>query len=246
METILNPVTFINETGDSDWLLICEHASQCVPPQLKQLGLQPHHLNEHIAYDIGAYEMTQALVQELNATAICCNYSRLVIDCNRTLTAPDCIPTVSDGITIPGNIDLDSDDRLLRINGIYQPFHTAIFHTIADRLVHHRPLKIANIHSFTPMLSEEGFQRPWDIGFIYRDPNPTQQIIRYLQENTDYTIGDNQPYNGVTHKGYTLPVHADAHDLPGILVEFRQDLIDTPQGIAHWSALFATALRQIT
>lgn len=240
-----NPVTLLNEAGQSNWLLICEHASFRVPDNLKQLGLEKKFLKQHIGYDIGSYAMTLRLSQQLDATAIICNYSRLVIDCNRALTAEDCIPTVSDGIIIPGNQQLSKKDKEQRITGIYQPFHQVVTQTIINKLIHNPQLKIINIHSFTPMLSEEGVPRPWEIGFIYRQPSPTQQVITYLRSQTQAVVGDNEPYNGFTHPGYTLPVHADAQGIPGILVEFRQDLINNEKGQAFWSEIFINALATI-
>lgn len=238
----LDPVSLFNENGKSTWLLICEHASNRVPPHLEQLGLPDRYFEEHIGYDIGAFDMTMLLSERLNATAITCNYSRLVIDCNRTLTADDCIPAISDGVVIPGNHNLSETEKHQRIRQIYQPFHAAVFSTITDKIVHTPNLKIANIHSFTPALNVEGKFRPWEIGFIYRTPNPTQKIIHHIQKNTQYLVGDNQPYNGFTHKGYTLPAHADSQNIPSVLVEFRQDLIADSQGQQIWADIFANAL----
>lgn len=242
---IPNPVTLLNEAGESNWLLICEHASPCVPDHLSQLGLADKYLKQHISYDIGSHAMTLRLSQQLNATAVICNYSRLVIDCNRALTANDCIPEVSDGVAIPGNRQLSKKDREERIKGIYQPFHQVVASTIINKLIDNPQLKIANIHSFTPMLSEQGWLRPWEIGFIYRKPDPTQQLITYLKEHTHALVGDNEPYNGFTHPGYTLPVHADAQGIPGVLVEFRQDLIANESGQITWSNIFINALNAI-
>ncbi len=240
-----NPYTIINETASSDWLLISEHAGKHVPEYLNNLGLPEHIFDEHIGHDIGAYAMTQALSKKLNATAIVCNYSRLVIDCNRPLTDTTCMPAVSDGIAIPANIDLRTDDRLARINGIYQPFHSAVFRVLADKLARNPKMKIANIHSFTPMLAEEGKKRPWDIGFIYRNPNPSQHIIENLHKQTTHCIGDNQPYDGFIHKGYTIPAHCESQEMQGFLVEFRQDLINTPIGIEYWSDTLINAITDI-
>lgn len=241
----LNPYTVINKNGSSDWLLVCEHASNRVPSQLNGLGLPDNFFDEHIGHDIGAYEMTLTLSEQLDATAIVCNYSRLVIDCNRPLTAVDCIPKTSDGVVIPANAELSYEDRLLRINEIYQPFHTCVFHVLADKLIHNPQTKFANIHSFTPMLAEEGKKRPWEIGFIYRNPDPTLHIMDNLRQQTEHLVGDNQPYNGFTHKGYTVPVHSDAQEIPGFLVEFRQDLINHPSGVRYWADTLINAIADI-
>lgn len=241
----LNPYTVINPLGTSEWVLVCEHASNRVPSQLNSLGLPDSFFDEHIGHDIGAYEMTLTLSEQLDATAVICNYSRLVIDCNRTLSAGDCIPATSDGVVIPGNTNLSPEDKLFRINEIYRPFHTCVFQVLAEKLVNNPNTKLANIHSFTPMLATERQVRPWEIGFIYRDPNPTQQIMQAIREQTDYLVGDNEPYNGFTHKGYTVPAHADAQDLPSFLVEFRQDLIAQPSGVAHWSKVLLNAIADV-
>lgn len=241
----LNPVTVINENGKSDWLLVCEHASNTVPDSLHQLGLSASFFAQHIAYDIGAYEMTLALSEQLDATAIICNYSRLVIDCNRVLKASDCIPPKSDSVIIPGNQELSYAQRLQRINGIYRPFHRCVADKLAAKLAANPKTKFANIHSFTPVLTEEGMTRPWEIGFIYRLGEPTQDIIRHIRKHTAYLVGDNEPYNGFVHRGYTVPAHADAQEIPSFLVEFRQDLIQTAQGIQHWADILISALHSL-
>lgn len=238
----ISPVTVVNANGSSDWLLVCEHAGKNIPPELHHLGLDAHFVDTHIGYDIGAYEMTIALAQQLDATAVIGHYSRLVIDCNRSLTAPDCIPAHSDGVRIPGNQNVSIEDRAFRIKQIYQPFHSTVFQTLTDKLATNPQLKLGNIHSFTPMLSSEASPRPWDIGFVYRNPNPSQQLIRYIRQHSEYCVGDNQPYDGVIHKGYTVPAFADVNDLPAFLVEFRQDLIDTTDGVQHWASILNNAL----
>ncbi|PIE45451.1 MAG: N-formylglutamate amidohydrolase [Gammaproteobacteria bacterium] len=237
------PFTVINPDGDSDWLLICEHASCQVPDSLNNLGVDSAILHQHMGYDIGTYNLTQILSRRLNATAVVCNYSRLIIDCNRSLNQLDCIPEISDGIDIPGNQNLSEKDRLSRIEGIYQPFHSCIFHTLTNKLNHNHQLKIANIHSFTPMLATEGKKRPWHIGFAYRNPQPSHMVIDHIRHHTDYCVGDNEPYSGLTCHGYTTALHAESNDLPYLWVEFRQDLINHPDGVLHWADIFAKAMQ---
>lgn len=241
----LTPYSIINMGGKSDWLLVCEHAGNRLPPWLSSLGLSAKHMHEHIAYDIGTYEATLALCKKLDATAIVCHYSRLVIDCNRTLSAKDAIPTVSDGVVIPVNQQLSAKERQWRINRIYLPFHTTVTRILSQKMADNPKTKLANIHSFTPMLAEEGRQRPWEIGFIYQTPQPTQQIIANLKKQTRHIIGDNQPYSGVTHPGYTIPAHAMAQNIAHFLVEFRQDLINTTTGVDYWSDVLINAITDI-
>lgn len=85
-------------------VLLCDHASNYIPTELPDLGLPTSELARHIAWDIGAAGVTAALSEIFEAPAIFCNTSRLVIDCNRHLNAPDLIPELSDGTVIPGNL----------------------------------------------------------------------------------------------------------------------------------------------
>ena len=45
--------------GDGRFLILCDHASNYVPPELDNLGLPPEHLTRHIAYDPGAVEVAR-------------------------------------------------------------------------------------------------------------------------------------------------------------------------------------------
>jgi predicted N-formylglutamate amidohydrolase len=53
------PVSIVNPTGSAPVLLICDHASNAVPAALHGLGLIERDLHRHIAYDIGAAEVTR-------------------------------------------------------------------------------------------------------------------------------------------------------------------------------------------
>ena len=55
------PVSIVNPGGLAPVLLICDHASNAVPAALYGLGLVERDLHCHIAFDIGAAEVTQLL-----------------------------------------------------------------------------------------------------------------------------------------------------------------------------------------
>ena len=73
----------INPDAREGLIIVCEHASNHIPAPLGNLGLDPKHLGEHIALDIGAEDVTRAMCEMMGVTAIVSNVSRLVIDCNR-------------------------------------------------------------------------------------------------------------------------------------------------------------------
>jgi predicted N-formylglutamate amidohydrolase len=84
------------------------------------------------------------------------------------------------------------------------------------------------MHSFTPVM--DGFERPWEIGILWdRDARMVRPAIEGLRAK-GLTVGDNEPYSGRSTEDYSLHVHGEGRGLPSLLIEVRQDLIDTRQG----------------
>jgi predicted N-formylglutamate amidohydrolase len=69
--------------------------------------------------------------------------------------------------------------------------------------------------------------------------------MRILGEDPALVIGDNEPYSGRGSVGYTTKRHAESVGLPNVLIEIRQDLIDTHHGAEAWADRLATALRRV-
>jgi predicted N-formylglutamate amidohydrolase len=67
-------------------------------------------------------------------------------------------------------------------------------------------------------------------------------MMRALAQEGGFVIGDNQPYQ-IDNDDYTVPMHADARGLPGLLIEVRHDLIATAQGVAEWALRLERCLR---
>ena len=63
------PVSVVNEGGASACVLLCEHASNHIPAEYGKLGLDDKELGRHIAWDIGAAQVTRALSKRLDASA---------------------------------------------------------------------------------------------------------------------------------------------------------------------------------
>ena len=71
------------------WLITCDHARNAVPGWLGgDLGLPPADMARHIAWDVGAWGVAQALAAALDSPCIGAAFSRLVIDPNRGLDDP--------------------------------------------------------------------------------------------------------------------------------------------------------------
>jgi predicted N-formylglutamate amidohydrolase len=224
--------------GKGRYIILCDHASNRVPAELNNLGLPPGELKRHIAWDIGAAGITAELSTILDAPAILCCTSRLVIDCNRQLDAPDLIPAVSDGTPVPGNRNLTATERQRRIDQWFEPYHAAIESVIEE----HGFSSIAlSIHSMTAFLAGSG--RPWQIAISsHQDRSLAQTMLDNLRRPGDVTVGDNEPYDLDPLVDYTIPFHAMRRNMPHLQVEFRQDEVADAEGQLRWAKCFADAL----
>lgn len=231
-----DPFELINPQGRSELVLLCDHASNRVPACLNNLGLSDEQLSSHIGWDPGAALLARALAARLDAPLLMSNYSRLVIDCNRSPSAADSIPATSDGTVIPGNTALNEEDAQLRRSSLFDPYHDAIARLLDARDTW--ATRLLSIHSFTPLLA--GVERPWSVGVCYRlDANWATQWLAALGANLTESVGDNQPYEIEQHIDYTLPVHGEARQLPSVMLEFRQDKLQDRDAVHRWSELIA-------
>lgn len=238
----------VERFGDkSPFVFVCEHAGLAVPETLGDLGLTRHDWTQHIASDLGAKQVARHIAQQLKATLIFQQYSRLVIDCNRAYCADSLIPEFSHGTEIPGNRGLDKLEKIARIDEIHTPFHNEIEQELDARCDQNIPTILVSIHSFTPKLGSD--ERPWHIGVQYAQNKEFANIImNYLREDATVCIGDNQPWPVNEIDDYTIPVHGDGRDIPYVMIEVRQDLIATKEAEVSWakklSAIFDKAGRE--
>ncbi len=238
------PVEFVNRDGAGRAVLICDHAGRAIPRALGGLGLDEAALWRHIAWDIGIADVTRRLSAALDAPAILGGYSRLVIDCNRRLDDPSSIAQESDGVRVPGNCGLTSADRAARAAACYQPYHQAIDRLIEGRLKAGLVPALISMHSFTPIMN--GFERPWHIGVLWnRDPRLPAPLMERLAREPGICVGDNEPYTGRDYHGYSVHNHGDDRGLPHVLIELRQDLIDTHHGAAEWAERLARVFTEL-
>ena len=205
------PFEIVNERGRAPAVLICDHASRAVPRALDDLGLDRTLLRRHIGWDIGAADVTRRLAALIDAPAVLANYSRLVIDCNRTPGSPGSIPAASDGVEVPGNQALDPVEIEARVDACFLPYHHAVDRAIAAREAEAGVAAVIAIHSFTPIM--DGFERPWHIGILWdRDRAFAEALIAALARDPSIRVGDNAPYSGRLPIPYWIPVHGSGRD----------------------------------
>lgn len=235
-------VELYNPQGRAPVLLLCDHAGRRVPARLAGLGISEEMLSRHIGWDIGAADMTRRLARRLDAPALLCHVSRLVIDPNRRPATPSSIPEISDGCVIPANEGLSREEELRRIREHFLPYHRAVARRIgAFRRSGIVPAVIA-MHSFTPHMAGE--DRPWQIGVVWRgDQRISAPVLAALRARGDLVVGDNQPYSGLADFGFTVTFHAQRPRLPHLMLEVRQNEIDTTPRAEAYADLIHETLR---
>lgn len=227
-------VRTLNEEGDPGLLLICDHASNRLPRGYGTLGLPAAAFERHIAYDLGAAALTEALARRLNAPAILAGFSRLLIDANRGEDDPTLIMALSDGAIIAGNHPLLPRERQRRISQFYAPYHAAIKEALDRGIALGHSPRIYSFHSFTPVW--RGRPRPWHVGVLWnRDDRIARPLLEALRCEGDLVVGDNEPYSGALD-GDCLDRHGTKRGLPHVLIEIRQDLIIDEEGVGAWAA----------
>ncbi len=233
-----------NTMGTAPVLVSCDHASNYIPKKLNDLGLGHSDLSRHIAYDIGALNLSRVLADKLDAPLIHSGYSRLVVDLNRHLDDPGSIPIVSEGTEIPGNHPLTQIQKQRRIDELFWPYHNKFSHTLDGFQSKGIYPAILAIHTFTRVY--HGLVRPWHVGVMWdTDDRMAVPFIHNLRQQTDFKIGDNQPYTALDPLGYAFDVHARGRKLPHLFIEVRQDLVSDEVGVMRWATILYQAVKPL-
>jgi predicted N-formylglutamate amidohydrolase len=234
-------VELCNIASSAPVVLLCDHAGRWMPPELDDLGLPPGEIARHIGWDIGSADVTRHLARLLDAPAVLCHVSRLVIDANRKPGDPSSIPLVSDGTVVPGNQELSPEQARWRFRRFFLPYHRAVARQIA-RLRRRGVPVIISMHSFTPRIGD--IWRPWHAAVLWdTDQRLAAPVLEGLRRDPGLQIGDNEPYSGRFPVGYSIPFHAARPRLPHVTFEIRQDLIDTRETAAAWAERLVGVLR---
>ena len=126
VEPTFSPVETVAGPLDAGVLIVCDHASNRLPPGYGSLGLSREALERHIAFDIGAAKLTRALAARLAAPAVLSTFSRLLIDPNRGADDPTLVMRYSDGAIVPGNARADGAEIVRRLERFWSPYRERI------------------------------------------------------------------------------------------------------------------------
>jgi predicted N-formylglutamate amidohydrolase len=237
------PAAVIEErrSGRSAFVIAVDHAGRRIPKRLGNLGLPLWELERHTAWDIGALEVARKISAALDAPLVAQEYSRLVIDCNRTPGSDTSIPTMAECLEVPGNIGLSKQEITARQAEIFEPYHSRLRAVLEERLSAHRPTILVTQHTMTQVF--KGAQREMHAAVLYdHDRRFAGIVLEKLRRHDELLIAENEPYLvQLTH--YTIPHHAEPHRLPYVELEIRQDLVADATGQTEWAQRITEALK---
>lgn len=226
-------------------LISCEHASNRVPEELRNLGLAKRHLDDHIAWDRGAALIARAVAARLGAPCHLGRWSRLVVDLNRSPEHPKLVAPVSFGVIIPGNQDVDAVEMARRVRRWWKPYRDRATADVSRLIARHGRCLHLSIHSFTPVVA--GVRRRADIGILYDPAHAAARAfakrLRSALAPSGLGIYMNEPYRG-TSDGFTTSLHARLpHSCYAALeLETNQRLLRTPVAANRVARSIADAL----
>lgn len=177
-------------------ILSCEHASAEIPDEFQELFFTHSHasslLNTHRALDIGALSLWNSFKEQgtnLVSLAIKGEYTRLLIDLNRSEKHPSLFSTITQS--------LDKSTKKNILETYYQPYRQTILEQIQKLSP---PILHLSVHTFTPILNN--IQRQTDIGLLYDPQRPFEKEFCRIWaksiriNSSDYRIRMNYPYYG--------------------------------------------------
>ena len=174
-------------------IISCEHASNQIPKRFQTLFKNKSSLlNSHAGLDTGALAIYKTLVEQCNCLHIKAEWSRLLIDLNRSLHHPK----VFSEVTKP----LSNTDKNFIIHHYYLPYRDQLTQYISHAVKQKKRVLHLSIHSFTPKLNND--IRHNDIGLLYdstriEEKKVAQQIKqRIIEYDASYQVRMNYPYLG--------------------------------------------------
>lgn len=234
------PYEIVGDPGAAGpFVFTCEHATRRLPDWDAAPADLPL-LEDHWGWDIGAGDLTRALVRRTGSCAVLSRFSRLVCDPNRDPAEPSFIVEAIDGVRLSFNRDLDEAERQRRRRFYFDPYHDAIDRVICQRRAVGAPFRLCSIHSFTPLYL--GRTRPMEVGVLFDAHDEHAWRLQGALIEQGFEAVENAPYSGFDRLIYAAQRHGRVHQLVYLELEVRQDLIDTEARAERCADRIAAAL----
>jgi predicted N-formylglutamate amidohydrolase len=221
----------------------CEHAVNTVPEPYRHLfNKQESVLQTPRAIDFGALEIAIHLSNVFSCEYNVATVTRLLLDCNRSLSNTHCFSEFTQGL-------LQGEKQTL-IDKYYLPYRTkteALIQKHIDR--GHQVLHISS-HSFTPVFN--GITRNAGICLLY-DParHGEKEVARewrglLTQYTPPYRVRMNYPYRGISD-GFTSTLRKKhpEKDYLGLELEINQTLVEDKESFPKLINVLSESLRDL-
>ena len=237
-------VVTLHDIGPGPLVLTCEHASAHIPAPLRAGAADRRWLATHWAVDIGAANLVREIARRTSSVAVLARFSRLVCDANRPPEAADWIRPEVEGRALELNSTVAPGERRRRRRLYHDPYHAEVDRVIQARLdAGLDPLLVA-VHSFTPQLGRE--RRRMEAGVLFDQHHELlARRLAYRLRRAGLRTALNRPYSGRRGLIYSVQRHGQAHGLPYLQLELRQDRVADPSRARAMGRLVADALRQL-
>lgn len=220
----------------------CEHAVNHVPADYHPL-LAPTDpiLKTHRAMDFGALTLAKAMSEACQCEYINATVSRLLIDCNRSVTHPHCFSEYT--------ASLPAKDKQHLLTHYYQPYRQAVEAAIQAKITQGAQVFHISSHSFTPVF--QGKTRNNGIGLLY-DPkrHGEKEVARQwqglLSQQTHYRVRMNYPYRG-SNDGFTSHLRKchPEQDYLGLELEVNQILVNDADSFKPLITALSSSLQEL-
>lgn len=206
-------------------LLLCEHAGFGLVEGVDLGPGDARILRSHWGWDPGAAALTEWLAAALGCPAVLSTCSRLVVDVNRPLDAPDLCRAQAEGHVLGFNQALDGPALDAR-HALWRDYHRGV-----DRQIRAcAPTALLSIHSFTQRYLDQ--VRTLELGVLFDHAN-ARRAERFAARVPARRVEPNAPYSGMQGMIYSVHRHGVAHGLPYLELEVRNDLLDPPDPIGR-------------
>jgi predicted N-formylglutamate amidohydrolase len=224
--------------GPAAAVILCEHASERLPPPWTWPLEDARLAGTHWAFDPGARELSMELARELGTVAVLAGFSRLLADPNRPEDSPELFRSVAEGQPVMLNSIVTAGDRERRLS-LWRAYHAA-----ADAEVGaiQAPVALA-MHTFTPVY--EDTPRTVEIGVLFDDEVLLAEGLASALSGAGFVVAHNEPYSGKNGLMYSVDRHARRHGRRAVELEVRQDLAVLPDVRASIVTAVARHLRSL-
>ena len=257
------PFTIKNPAPKIPLVVVDSHSSARFPRNMKPHGISADELKSlqgrHVAFDLHCTELTTLLMEilaerGLSAAGIQGNYSRLVMECNRSIA--DCLTTegeYDDEIFAFNMPPSDPEERARwewevgrRFREIYLPYQQALEKLIEDVIKIHDSCLIWDIHSLTFVYNNKARDRAQVFNILHFDDplhqKAANQFAAFLEEQGEGCI-INHPYNILGRRNDSMS-YGDAHGVARISLDFLNNKIKTPEERYHVATVMADFIQQ--